>query len=395
MRILLHDYGHHAFPLQLSRELAHRGHQILHIYAGSNPTPHDLLSRQETDPENLTILGLYIDEPLQKNSFIKRWLQEREYGRLVLAEIEKFKPGLLLSGNTPLDPQASLLRKCKQLGIPFVFWLQDVTGLATYLILKKKIPLVGYLIGQYYIHLERKLLNQSDKIILITEDFLPLLNNWEVDQGKAVVIPNWAPINEIPYQSRDNHWAKDHDLIDKFCFMYTGTLGLKHNPHLLLELAIHYKDTPDVAIVIVSETTGAKWLRERKEELSLENLIILEFQPFDQMQYVLASADVLVAILEEDAGIFSVPSKVLTYLCSQRPLLLAVPKMNRAARVVAESQSGIVVSSNETDAFTQAADELLRNPAERKRFGENARKYAEQNFDIQSIADQFENFIFS
>jgi len=395
MRILLHDYGHHAFPLQLSRELADRGHQILHLYAGSNPTPHDLLIRQESDPVNLNIKGIFIDEPLQKNSFVKRWQQEREYGRLVMAEVDKFNPDLVLSANTPLDPQATLLKKSKQLGIPFVFWLQDVTGLATYLILKKKIPILGILIGQYYIHLERKLLNQSDRIILITEDFLPLLDKWEIDQGKAVVIPNWAPIDEIPYQSRDNQWAKDHDIIGKFCFMYTGTLGLKHNPYLLLELAVHYKDTPDVVVVVVSETIGARWLREKKEALLLENLIILEFQPFDQMPYVLASADVLVAILEEDAGVFSVPSKVLTYLCSQRPLLLAVPAMNRAARIVTESQSGIVVSSIETVAFTQAADELFRNPAERKRFGENGRKYAEQNFNIQSITDQFEGLLFS
>jgi len=395
MRILIHDYGHHAFPAQLSRELAHRGYQILHLYSGSNPTPHDLIGRMETDPENLIFQGLFIDKPLQKDSFLKRWFQEREYGRLLNAEIDRFNPHLVISSTTPLDPQASLLRKCKHLGIPFVFWLQDVTGLATYLILKKRIPLLGNLIGKYYINLERQLLNQSDKIILITEDFLPLLNSWDIDQTKAVVIPNWAPISEIPIRPRDNQWARDHDLIDKVCFMYTGTLGLKHNPNLLLELAIHYRDTPNIMIVIVSETIGVKWLKEQKDELSLNNLTILDFQPFDQMQYVLASADILLAILEEDAGIFSVPSKVLTYLCSQRPLLLAVPKRNLAARIVTESQSGIVVSSNEPIAFTQAADELVRDLDMRKLFGKNARAYAEKNFDIQSITDQFEEVILS
>jgi hypothetical protein len=194
--------------------------------------------------------GVYIEEPLQKNSFFKRWLQEREYGRLVLAEVDKFKPNLVISADTPLDPQASLLRKCKQLGIPFVFWLQDVTGLATYMILKNKIPVLGNMIGKYYIHLERKLLKQSEKIILITDDFLPLLEKWNIDLSKAIVIPNWAPIDELPVKPKDNQWARDHGLLNKFCFMYSGTLGLKHNPLLLLELAIHYKDTPNVVIMM-------------------------------------------------------------------------------------------------------------------------------------------------
>jgi len=393
MRILLHDYGHFAFPVELSRELAYRGHHILHLYAGSNPTPHDLVSHNETDPANLIFQGVYIDEPLQKNSFVKRWLQEREYGRLLVAEVDRFKPNLVISADTPLDPQASLLKKCKKLGIPFVFWLQDVVGLATYLILKNKIPVLGSLIGKYYINLERQLLRQSEKIILITEDFLPLLEGWNIDQSKTVVIPNWAPINEIPIRPRDNQWAKEHDLIDKLCFMYTGTLGLKHNPVLLLELAIHYKDKPNVMIVIVSETIGANWLREKKEELSLKNLIILDFQPFDQMQYVLASADVLLAILDEDAGIFSVPSKVLTYLCAQRPLLLAVPEENFSARIVTQSQAGIVVNSNDVVGFIRGAEDLLRDDSLRDSFGKNGRSYAEKNFDIQLITDKFETIL--
>jgi glycosyltransferase involved in cell wall biosynthesis len=395
LRIIIHDYPGHPFQVQLSRELAKRGHDVLHIFAGYNQTPRGSLIRKLSDPIRFTIEALYIKEPLEKYSFIKRWRQEREYGRLLAAKVDDFQPDLVVSSNTPLDSQSFLIQQCQKNAIPFYFWLQDVTGLATYMILKKKLPVIGNLIGKYYINVERRLLNESDKIILITEDFLSLLNSWEIDQTKTVIIPNWAPIDEIQLQSRNNHWARDHGLIDKLCLMYTGTLGLKHNPHLLLELANHYRNRPNVVIVIISETIGAKWLRDKKDEQSLNNLIILEFQPFDQMQYVLASADVLVAILEEDAGIFSVPSKVLTYLCSQRPLLLAVPKMNLAARIVSENQSGIVVSSNEPAAFTQAADELIQNPDMRKMFGMNARAYAEKNFNIQLITDQFEKVLIS
>ena len=55
------------------------------------------------------------------------------------------------------------------------------------------------------------------------------------------------------------------------------------------------------------------------------SLRCLGFQPFEVLPDVLGSADVLVAILEPDAGVFSVPSKVLSYFCAGRPVLLAVP----------------------------------------------------------------------
>jgi len=40
MRLLIHDYAGHPFQVQLSRELARRNHEVLHLYAGYNVTPH-------------------------------------------------------------------------------------------------------------------------------------------------------------------------------------------------------------------------------------------------------------------------------------------------------------------------------------------------------------------
>lgn len=39
MRLLVHDYSGHPHQVQLSRELAKRGHEVLHLYAGFLQTP--------------------------------------------------------------------------------------------------------------------------------------------------------------------------------------------------------------------------------------------------------------------------------------------------------------------------------------------------------------------
>ena len=49
---------------------------------------------------------------------------------------------------------------------------------------------------------------------------------------------------------------------------------------------------------------------------------------------MMASADVLVAILEPDASRFSVPSKVLTYLCASRAIVGVLPPDNSVAEIL-------------------------------------------------------------
>jgi len=105
---------------------------------------------------------------------------------------------------------------------------------------------------------------------------------------------------------------------------------------------------------------------------------------------MLASADVLMAILEPEAGVYSVPSKVLTYLCAGRPLLAAMPSENLAARTIAAQDAGLVVAPDDAQGFAGAASRLHDDPAIRTTLGCNGRRYAEATFDIHKIGDRFE-----
>ena len=164
-----------------------------------------------------------------------------------------------------------------------------------------------------------------------------------IPTDKIYVIENWAPIDELPLRPRANEWARQHGLVDKRVVLYSGTLGLKHDPGAIVQLARHFSNQDDVEVVVVSEGRGADWLRRRREEERLSNLRLLPFQPYADLPDVLASGDVLLTLLEADAGAFSVPSKVLSYLCAGRALLAAVPSDNLAAEVVRRSGGGVLV----------------------------------------------------
>src|SRR5262249_55634342 len=156
-------------------------------------------------------------------------------------------------------------------------------------------------------------------------------------------------------------------LVGKRVFLYSGTLGLKHNPGLLLALAKRFADRPDARVVVISEGLGADWLRAHAAEAP--NLAILPYQPFERLAEAGARAEILVAILEPDAGVFSVPSKVLTYLCAGKAILAAIPVANLAARIIARTGAGQVVAPNDESGFLTAAEGLAADEATRSRFG--------------------------
>jgi glycosyltransferase involved in cell wall biosynthesis len=120
----------------------------------------------------------------------------------------------------------------------------------------------------------------------------------------------------------------------------------------------------------------------------------MDLQPYDELPEVLATGDVLIALIERDAGTFAVPSKVLSYLCAARPLLLAVPPSNLAAQTVKRAGAGLIVDPADVDGFIAAARRLVADPGLRARLATSGRRYAEAKFDIEAIADRFERVLY-
>jgi glycosyltransferase involved in cell wall biosynthesis len=228
-------------------------------------------------------------------------------------------------------------------------------------------------------------------VVAITEDFAPTLAAWGIDRTDCTVIENWAPLADLPSRDRDNEWRIRRGLGDRFVFLYTGTLGLKHRPELLYHLAAQHVD--DAEVVVISEGMGEARLREMLRERPLPNLRLLPFQPIDQYPDVLGAADVLVALLEPTAGTFSVPSKVLSYLCAGRPILAAIPPENLAARTIDRAGAGLVVPPTDEEAFLVAAKQLVVDGVVRTAAGGRARAYAEATFDTEVITDRFQQVI--
>jgi glycosyltransferase involved in cell wall biosynthesis len=387
-RVLVHDFAGHPFQIDLSRALARRGHTVQHVYCGSYASGKGRF--QAVEP-NLSVVAVPAGESFARYSPARRVTQEAGYGRRFTQVASAFRPDVVLSCNVPLVAKTVIANWARRTDIPWVFWLQDLHSVAMIAEAERRVGRLGRRMGATFEALERHLVRQADGVVSITDDFRPILTDWGVDADHCSVIENWAPLDDLPERHRDNGWRAEHGLGDRFVYLYTGTLGLKHRPELLYRLAEHRAD--DAEVVVISEGLGEQRLRELLRERPRPNLHLLPFQPMERYPDILGSADVLVALLEPTAGTFSVPSKVLSYLCAGRPVLAAIPPENLAARTIERAGAGLVVSPTDEEAFLVAAKRLRAEDSLRHESGRAARAYAEATFDTDRITDRFEAVI--
>ncbi|HEY2010108.1 MAG TPA: glycosyltransferase family 4 protein [Rhizomicrobium sp.] len=390
MKIFVHDYPGHAFPVQLSRELARQGHEVTHAFAAALESPRGGVDRRPDDPPGLTIRPIVTGASMDKYALMRRVIEERDYGAALVAAVAQSRPDLFITCTTPNDV-LDMLRQGLPKNLRIIWWLQDIYSVGIKSVLNRRLPGTGTLVGAIYRGKERRFAARADHIVAITPDFVPFLEKLGVPRHMITVIENWAPVDEIIPLPRDNAWKCEQGLSGKKVVLYSGTLGLKHNPALLSHTAAQCQaqKRDDVMFVVATHGLGADFLKREAAERNIRNLRVLPWQPYERLPEVLSSADILTAIIEPDAGQFSVPSKILSCLCAGRPVVASIPTDNLAAQTIQKARSGLVVEPGDESGFITRIERLLDNPGLAEEMGRNGRAYAEETFDISRIAGRF------
>ncbi|KUO08946.1 glycosyltransferase family 4 protein [Streptomyces sp. DSM 15324] len=390
MRILVHDYSGHPFQAQLSRELARRGHDVVHSTCTAYVSGKGNLAG---DTPGLRFVTIGDGTALRKDAYVRRLRQETLLGLELARQVRREKPDVALLSNMPIPVLVVAAGVLRRMGVPWVLWHQDVTAVAMKSFAAEKVARSMGIAAKVFGAGEKWSARQAAAVVVIAESFLRVHREWGT-AGKVTVIPNWAPLDEIVPVDRANAWSAEHGLDGVRTVLYSGTLGLKHNPELLVLLAerLGARGTP-VRLVVVNDGPAVPVLRRAAAERGVD-LTLLPFQPYGRLPEVLGSGDLLVVLLGADAGEFSVPSKTLSYLCAGRPVLGLMPATNLAARLL--HRAGSAVFPPEEGALDEAvswAREVLSDPARAESLGKESRALAEREFALEDCASRFEDIL--
>ena len=263
-------------------------------------------------------------------------------------------------------------------GIPFVYNLQDIFPDSLY---NNGLANKGGILWKIGRVIENFTYKHADKIIVISEDFKKNIMAKGVPEEKIVVVYNWVDQNAVVNIYRENNKLFDKYNLDpsKFYIEYSGNIGLSQNMDMLLEVMEDLQDNyPDINLVLVGEGAYKAQVEKIVADKQLKNVVMLPFQPYEDISYVFSLGDVGLVISKPGTGAASVPSKTWSIMSASRPVLANFDE-NELKDILAGNECGIFTKAGDKEAFKQSIITLYENRELCKQYGKNGRQFVMDN----------------
>jgi colanic acid biosynthesis glycosyl transferase WcaI len=243
--------------------------------------------------------------------------------------------------------------------------------------------------------LEKFIYGRSDRILVISEKFVPNLAGKGVAKSKISFLPLWVDSELISPGDRNGPFRKTHNIGEaQTVVLYTGNMGAKQNLENVLEAAGRLRTHQEVLFLFVGDGSEKKRLQEYAHDKALSNVRFLPLLPPQQrglLPEMLAAADVLV--LNQSARIVDtvIPSKLFTYMAAGRPIVAAVNQSSQAAACIRKAGSGIAVEAENPAALAEAILQLKEDRELAERLGQQGRLFVEEHSARDRIFNEYED----
>ena len=266
-------------------------------------------------------------------------------------------------------------------GCPVVLWVQDLWP--------ESLSATGYVRNRYVIGavriIVRFIYRHVDLLLVPSRAFEAPVR--AMAAGTPIVYyPNsvgdtfaMPPAGEIPLVA---------GLGEGFPVMFAGNIGAAQAVEVIVEAASLLRDYSDIRFVVLGDGSSREWMLKEVEKRGLNNLYLPGKFPVETMPGFMQKASVLLVTLA-DQPIFAatVPNKVQAYMAAGRPIIACLN--GEGARLVVEAGAGLATPAEDSRALADTILHLYRQtPAARETMGGNGRRYYQEHFDHNCLADQ-------
>lgn len=241
---------------------------------------------------------------------------------------------------------------------PFVFELRDIWPAS--------ITAVGAMKDSFFIRMLEKielfLYRRADSIVSVTHAFKQELIERGIDGKKIDVVLNGVDLNRYePFLGKDVELSGQYDLDGKFVAGYIGTHGMAHGLEHIIGVAECLQDYDDIRIVFAGGGAARQKVVDLVEKKQLKNVVLIDRQPKEMMPKLWSLCDVsLVPLVNRTLFKTVIPSKIFECMAMGIPTVMSVPE-GEATAIVRETNSGLVVESENVDEITEAILRLYEN----------------------------------
>jgi colanic acid biosynthesis glycosyl transferase WcaI len=386
--------GPHLF-YELARSLKARGHQVTVLTGYPRYNVKDVPARYRR--------GLWLNETLDDICVRRIRIPSLPRASKMARGLEHFIIGLCLSGLTSLARRADVaLVGSPPLPMP---WLVCLVGRARRLpvvvniqdLFPREAVELGMLTNTVLIRLFEGMERQVHRLAAAVTVHSPGNKEHVIQRGgqpeRVHVVYNWVDIERIRPGERDNGFARQYGLVERFVVSYAGTMGWAQDMQTIIASAARLRDYPDSLFLMVGDGVEKEEAQARSIELGLSNILWLPMQPWSVYPEILAASDISMINLHSNLQTPVVPSKLLSIMAAARPVVASLPHNSDARRIVAEAGCGICVKAGDSQALAGAILNLYSGRALIGKMGQRGRAYAEAHFSRQACTSHVETVL--
>lgn len=312
-----------------------------------------------------------------KSSLLGRFRESYSFGKECSNYIrEHHKEIVSIYANTwALSSQKLIVKETIRFGIPLAMHVQDVYPES----LTNKMPaIVGGLFKTMLLPIDRYILNNSDRVIAISEKMKSyLVRTRGINEEKVSVVINWQ--DETDFLEYQKYVVSEQN--ELFTFMYMGNIGPVAGVDLLID-AFNLVNLDNVRLVIAGSGSMKETLKERaKHNSSIEFWDV----PNGKVPEIQSKADVMLLPIKKGAASSSIPSKLPAYMFSAKPIIGSMDVDSDTANAIQESGGGIIVEPENKELLARKMKEIAaKDKKELTDIGMQGQKYALKFFSKES-----------
>lgn len=209
------------------------------------------------------------------------------------------------------------------------------------------------------------------------------------DSGKIHLLPNTIDADELaPPAVAENEFRKRFVPPGVFAVIHTGNMGRKQDLDLILRAAERVQHDASIHFYVFGDGAEKDRFVARMKLRNLKNVSHHPLQERSLLPHMLAGADMVVVSQLPEVVDIVVPSKLLTAMGAGSAILAACDPASELARLVVDSDGGVVIPPSDADALVAAIDAFRREPAAVARRRRLARAYATEHFDRNRVFEK-------
>lgn len=298
-------------------------------------------------------------------------------------------PDVVLCMTDPPIVADVALVAARRFGAPLVVISQDIFPEIAVELKRLENPLVvralGFLIRYY--------LERADRLVAIGETMRRRLEAKGAPAERLRVIPNWVDTSLLTPQAKDNEWAREHGLADRFVVMHSGNVGQAQNLDALVRAASFLRDLDRLTITIVGEGSRRSELMELAQRLETDQVVFLPYQPREVLSRSLSSADLHVVGLARGLSGYVVPSRLYGILSVGRPVIVAADAESETAQIVGAVGCGVVVTPGRPELLADAIRRAYEGQLDLEEMGRRGRKYVTADADRKVAIERYRRLL--